>query len=209
MNSFAKLWHREDDVDGEVDLLILQLRDRDVASVHETGADEPVCEEPKTPFPYDECGWDYIDDTSGMLLNNTLAEKARSEEIAVIRELGVWEVVNRPHDEVVAYQSSHVLPSSSYFTGFAGGLLIRIFRGRGGDEIFTQVLDRGTTHVRYALDQHHSKQNVLLFPITTSICCKFPQVFYKHLLPVVFLRARSQSEACRQNRPPPRITSRM
>ena len=42
MHSFAKLWHREDDVDGEVDLLILQLRDRYVASVHETGADKPV-----------------------------------------------------------------------------------------------------------------------------------------------------------------------
>ena len=53
---------------GEVDLLILQKRDRYVASVHEAGADKPVCEEPKIPFPYDECGWDFIDDTSGMLL---------------------------------------------------------------------------------------------------------------------------------------------
>ena len=48
-----------------------------------------MCEEPKTPFPYDECGSDYIDDTSGKLLSNTLVEKARTEEIAVIRELGV------------------------------------------------------------------------------------------------------------------------
>ena len=54
-----------------------------------------VCEEPKTPFPYDECGWDYIDDTSGKLPNNTLVEKARAEEV------GVWEVVGRPCDEVV------------------------------------------------------------------------------------------------------------
>ena len=54
--------------------------------MHETGADKPVCEEPKTPFPYNECGWDYIDDTSGKLLNNTLVEKARAEEISVIRE---------------------------------------------------------------------------------------------------------------------------
>ena len=63
MNSLVELWHREDDPDSEVDLLILQQRDRYVASVHETGGDKPVCEQPKTHFPYDECGWDYIDDT--------------------------------------------------------------------------------------------------------------------------------------------------
>ena len=91
MNSLAELWHREDDPDSEVDLLIFQQRDRHVASVHETGGDKPVCEEPKTPFPYDECVWDYIDDTSGKLLNNTLVEKARAEELSVIREIGVWE----------------------------------------------------------------------------------------------------------------------
>ena len=50
MNSLAKLWHRENDPDDEVDLLILQQRDRYVASVHETGGDKPVCEEPKTLF---------------------------------------------------------------------------------------------------------------------------------------------------------------
>ena len=100
MNSLAALWHTEDDPDGEIDLLILQQRDRCVASVHETGAVKPVCEEPKTPFPYDECGWDYIDDTSGKLLKNTLVEKARAEEISFIRELGVRDV-DRPRDEVV------------------------------------------------------------------------------------------------------------
>ena len=57
--------------------------------------------EPKTLFPYDECGWDHVDDTSGKLLNNTLVEEASAEEISVIRELGVWEVVDRPHNEVV------------------------------------------------------------------------------------------------------------
>ena len=67
----------------------LQQRGCYVASVHELVGTKPVCEEPKTPFPYDECGWDYIDDTSGKLLNNTLVEKARAEEISVIRELGV------------------------------------------------------------------------------------------------------------------------
>ena len=101
MNSHAELWHREDDPDGEVDLLIFQQRDRYVARVHETGGNKPVCEESKTPFPCDECGWDYIDDTSGKLLNNTRVEKARAEEISVIRELGVCEVVDRPRDEVV------------------------------------------------------------------------------------------------------------
>ena len=65
-------------------------RYRYVASVRETGGDKPLCEEPKTPIPYDECAWDYIDDTSGKLLNNTLVEKARAEEISVTRELGVW-----------------------------------------------------------------------------------------------------------------------
>ena len=34
------------------------------------------------------------------LLNNTLVEKARAR-ISVIREVGVWEVVDRPRDEVV------------------------------------------------------------------------------------------------------------
>ena len=92
MNSLAKLWRREDDPDSEVDLLIFHQRDRYVASVHETGGNKPVCEEPKTLFPYDKCGWDCIDDTSGKLLNNTLVEKARAEEMSVIRELGVWEV---------------------------------------------------------------------------------------------------------------------
>ena len=33
--------------------------------------------------------------------NNTHVEKARADEISVIRELGVWEVVDRPRDEVV------------------------------------------------------------------------------------------------------------
>ena len=100
-NSIAELWHREDDPDSEADLLIFQQRGRYVASVHETASDKPVCEEPKTPFPYDECGWDYIDDTSGKLLNKTLVERARADKISVIRELGVWEVVDRPRDEVV------------------------------------------------------------------------------------------------------------
>ena len=79
----------------------MQQRDCHVASVHETGGDELVCEEPKTSFPCDECSWDYIDDTSGTLLNNALVKKAKAEEISVIRELGVWEVVDRPFNEVV------------------------------------------------------------------------------------------------------------
>ena len=49
MDSLSELWHREDDPDIEVDLLIFQQRDRYDASVHETGGDKPVCEEPKTP----------------------------------------------------------------------------------------------------------------------------------------------------------------
>ena len=56
---------------------------------------------PRHFFPFDFFGWDYIDDTSGKLLNHTLVEKARDEEISVIQELGVWEVVDKPRDEVV------------------------------------------------------------------------------------------------------------
>ena len=56
---------------------------------------------PRHFFPYDECGWDYIDDTSGKLLNNTLVERAGAEEVSVIREPSVWEAVDRPRDEVV------------------------------------------------------------------------------------------------------------
>ena len=78
----------EDDPDDEVDSLIWQQRDRYLACVHQTRTDKPVCEEPKTPFPHDECGWDYIDVTSGKLLNNTLVEKARAEDNSVIRERG-------------------------------------------------------------------------------------------------------------------------
>ena len=82
MNSLAELWHREDDLDGEVDLLILQQRDRYVASVHETGGDKASGrEEPKTPFPYDECGWDYIDDTS------TTTHLSRRQELRKFRSI--------------------------------------------------------------------------------------------------------------------------
>ena len=92
MDALMESWRGNNDPDDEIDLLILQQRDRYVASVL---ALTSQC------IPYDECGWDYIDDTSGKLLNNTLVEKARTEEISVIRELGVWEVVDRPRGEVV------------------------------------------------------------------------------------------------------------
>ena len=80
MNSLAEWWHREDDPDSEVHFVIFQQRDRHDISVHETGGEKPVSEEPKTPFPHDECGWDDVDDTSGKLLNNTLVDKARAEQ---------------------------------------------------------------------------------------------------------------------------------
>ena len=79
LDSLAELWHREDDPDNEVDLLIFQQRDRYVASVHETGGDKPVCEEPKTPFPYDECGWDYIVDTSGKVAEQHTCREGKSK----------------------------------------------------------------------------------------------------------------------------------
>ena len=87
--------------DGEVDLHILQQRDRYLTSVHETGADKPVCEEPKTPFPYDECGWGCIDDTSGKLLNNT--HLPRRQELRNYRSFVnlVSGKLSPHHDEVV------------------------------------------------------------------------------------------------------------
>ena len=85
MDSLVESWRGHNDPDVEIDLLICQQRDQYVASVHETGTDRPVCEEPKTPFPYDECGWDCIDDTSGKLLNNTLDEKARTASTRVVK----------------------------------------------------------------------------------------------------------------------------
>ena len=78
MNSLAELRHREDDPDSEVDLLIFQQRDRYVANVHETGGDKPVCEESKTPLPYDECGWDYIDTTEWQVTQQHTCREGKS-----------------------------------------------------------------------------------------------------------------------------------
>ena len=69
--------------------------------MYELGCDKPVCEEPKTPYPCDECRWDYIDDTSGKLLNNTLVEKARAGEFRSFVSLVFGKFVGRPHDGVV------------------------------------------------------------------------------------------------------------
>ena len=77
MISLTNVRHRDNDPDDEVDLPILKQRDCNVASVHETGSNKPVCQEPKTAFPSAECGWDYFDDTRGKLLNNTLVENRR------------------------------------------------------------------------------------------------------------------------------------
>ena len=64
-SALAKLWHKESAPNDDVDLLMFRHRDHYVASVHQTGTEKPMSEELKTPFPCDECGWDYIDDTSG------------------------------------------------------------------------------------------------------------------------------------------------
>ena len=54
MDSLVESWRENNDPNDEIDLLICQQRNQYVASAHETGTDRPVCEEPKTPFPYDE-----------------------------------------------------------------------------------------------------------------------------------------------------------
>ena len=46
MNSLAELWHRQDDPDGEVDLLIFQQRDRPaLQACMRLAHDKPVCED--------------------------------------------------------------------------------------------------------------------------------------------------------------------
>ena len=42
-----------------------------------------------------------IDDVSGKRLNNALVEKARTEELEVIDEIGVWKVIDRPANVVI------------------------------------------------------------------------------------------------------------
>ena len=57
--------------------------------------------------------------------------------------------------------------------------------------------DKTMSRVLAAALSNPSRQKVQLFPITTSILLQTSSSFFhKHLLPVVFLRARSQSEAC-------------
>ena len=92
LNLFEELWHRENDPDDEVDLIVMQQRDCYVASVHETGGDKPVCEEPKTPSLMMNA-----DGTTSM----TRVASCSTTHLSIIRELGVWEVVDRPCDEVV------------------------------------------------------------------------------------------------------------
>ena len=96
MNSLAELWHREDDPDSEVDLLIFQQRDRYVASMHETGGEKPVCEEPRH-FSHAVSAVGITLTTRVASCSTThLSRRQGLEKISVIRELGVWEVVDRP-----------------------------------------------------------------------------------------------------------------
>ena len=101
MDSLVESWRENNDPNDEIDLLICQHRDQYVASAHETGTDRPVFEEPRTPFPCDEV--DGITSTTRVASCSTALSsiRRRIEEISVIRELGVWEVVDRPRGDVV------------------------------------------------------------------------------------------------------------
>ena len=106
MNSVAKLWYRENDPDDEVDLLILQQRDCYVASVDETGDDKLVMTNQCVKNPEHISQMMNVDGTTSMTLvancsTTHSSRKQETEEISVIREVGVWEVVDRPRDEVV------------------------------------------------------------------------------------------------------------
>ena len=73
MDSLAELWRENNEPDAEMQT------GSSFSSVIERvkiGTDRPVCEEPKTPYPHDECGWGHIDDTCR---NNTLVEKAKTK----------------------------------------------------------------------------------------------------------------------------------
>ena len=137
MNSPAELWLKEDDPDGEIDLLILQQRDRYVASDHETGGDKPVCEEPKTLFPHDWCGWDHTDDTSGKLLNNTHVEKAGAEEMSVIRELGVWEFADIHRDVVFGTRWVDINKGDENKPFYRGRLVVQHYKRQADWSFFT------------------------------------------------------------------------
>ena len=57
-----------------------------------------MCEEPVPPSPYDDCGWDYVDNVTGKALNTTMVNAARAEEMGFVRGMTVWEPVDRPKD---------------------------------------------------------------------------------------------------------------
>ena len=50
MDSLVKSWRDNNNPNDDIGLIFCHYRDQYVASVHETGTDRPVCEEPKTPF---------------------------------------------------------------------------------------------------------------------------------------------------------------
>ena len=68
-----------------------------LAGVEPGSGVQPVCEDKQMPYAYDDCGWDYVDDVSGKWLNNTLVTRARGEEMGVMKEMKIWDVVDRPY----------------------------------------------------------------------------------------------------------------
>ena len=117
MNSLAEMWREDTDPDSEIDLLIFQQRDRYVASVHDTGTDKLVCEEPKTPFPYDKFGWDHIDDTSGKLLG-TLSTDPVVRSRLVRNGLTSTRVMKTNHSTAVEWscKNTNVKLTGQFFT---------------------------------------------------------------------------------------------
>ena len=87
-----------------------------------------------------QCGWDFIDDTSGKLLNNTRVEKARTEDISVIRELGVLKVVDRACDEVVfGTRWVDINKSDEHKPFYRSRLVVQEYKGQADWSLFTAI----------------------------------------------------------------------
>ena len=85
------------DEDDMVVNLLLSLREGVLAAAQ--GQPYPVCEEHFETQHHEEFETSYWDDISGKPLRPELVQEARREEIATIKEMGVWEVIPRPHGE--------------------------------------------------------------------------------------------------------------
>ena len=82
------------DLEGDLEALVLSLHEHCLMTVESRGDDQPVWED-LGPMEGFEEGW-YVDDMSGKTAQPSLAQEAQAREIDIIRQMKVWEVVDRP-----------------------------------------------------------------------------------------------------------------